>query len=95
MGLSESSQGGVAGRAQTWDNSSMSEPALNIDELSTAERLQLLEQLWDSLSSTPGGVPLTDAQRQELDRRLDDLEREGAAGIPWNEVLQQIRKRAR
>ncbi len=82
-------------KAETWDNKCMSEPTLNIGELSTEERLQLLEQLWDSLSSTPGGVPLTGPQRQELDRRLDDLEREGAAGIPWNEVLEQIRKRAR
>lgn len=71
----------------------MNKPALNIDDLSTEERLRLLEQLWDSLSETPAAVPLTDAQREELDRRLDDLERGGAEGIPWDEVLQQIRKR--
>jgi putative addiction module component (TIGR02574 family) len=38
---------------------------------------------------------LTDAQREELDRRLDDLERSGTEGIPWEEVLRQIRKRAK
>lgn len=55
----------------------------------------MIEALWDSLSKQPGNVPLTDGQRQELDRRLDDLERSGSEGIPWDEVLQQIRTRSR
>ena len=55
----------------------------------------MIEELWDSLSEQPGNVPLTDEQRQELDRRLDDLERSGPKGIPWEEVLEQIRKRPR
>lgn len=73
----------------------MSKPAINIDDLNPEERLRMIEALWDSLSEQPGNVPLTDAQRQELDRRLDDLERSGPEGIPWDEVLQQIRTRIR
>ena len=73
----------------------MSKPALNIDSLSTTERLRLIEELWDSLSESPDATPLSDAQRGELDRRLDDLERSGPNGIPWDEVLQQIRTRPR
>ena len=73
----------------------MSKPALNIDDLNPEERLRMIEELWDSLSEQPGNVPLTDEQRQELDRRLDDLERSGPKGIPWEEVLGQIRKRPR
>jgi putative addiction module component (TIGR02574 family) len=73
----------------------MSKPALNIDDLSPEERLRLIEELWDSLNETPGTVPLTNAQREELDRRLDDLERSGPEGIPWDQVLQQIRSRSR
>ena len=38
---------------------------------------------------------ISDEQRQELDRRLDDLERSGPKGIPWEEVLEQIRARSR
>lgn len=64
-------------------------PDLDIDTLDAGERLRLLERLWDSL--TPEDVPLTDAQRLELDRRLDEMERDGAVGIPWDEVLQRIR----
>lgn len=73
---------------------STGKPALNINDLSIEERLQLLEQLWESLREKPGAVPLTDAQRKELDRRLDDLERDGPEGISWEEVLRQIRKRS-
>ena len=66
----------------------MSEPAINIESLTPEERLRLLEKLWDSLSD--GDVPLTVAQRAELDRRLDEMEREGPTGIPWEEVLRRL-----
>ncbi len=67
----------------------MSEPAIDIDKLSPEERLKLLEKLWDSLSDHE--VPLTARLREELDRRLDDLDRDGPRGIPWDEVLQRLR----
>jgi putative addiction module component (TIGR02574 family) len=73
----------------------MSKPALNIDDLNPEERLRMIEELWDSLSEQPGSVPLTDEQRQELDRRLGDFERSGPTGIPWDEVLEQIRNTPR
>lgn len=66
-----------------------------IGELSVEERLRLLEELWESLTATPEAIPLTSAQREELDRRLDELDRDGPVGIPWEEVLDRIRRRAR
>jgi putative addiction module component (TIGR02574 family) len=71
----------------------MRRPNLDLEALTPEERLTLLEEIWDSLD--PEDVPLTDAQRSELDRRLDDLERDRDLGIPWEEVLRQIRERAR
>ncbi len=68
-------------------------PLVNIDELSLQQRLRLIEDLWESLCQADSAVPLTEAQRRELDRRLDDLDRDGAIGIPWEEVLRQIRGR--
>ena len=85
----------MEGKSQRWHTPDMSKPALNIDRLSTTERLRLIEELWDSLSESPDAMPLSDAQPGELDRRLDDLERSGPNGIPWEEVLQQIRARPR
>jgi putative addiction module component (TIGR02574 family) len=71
----------------------MGKPAINLDTLTVEERLQLLEEVWDSLSGTPQRLPLTDAQREELDRRLDEIEGGDVTGIPWDEVLEQIRRR--
>ncbi|MBI1956614.1 MAG: addiction module protein [Acidobacteria bacterium] len=68
--------------------------AIDIASLSTEEQLQLLDALWESLSATPEAIPLTVAQREELDRRLDELDREGPTGIPWEEVLRRVRGRA-
>ena len=66
---------------------------VDIASLSTEERLRLMEELWESLRATPEGIPLTNAQREELDRRLDELDREGPTGIPWEEVFRKIRSR--
>ncbi len=63
---------------------------IDIQALSPAQRLELIELLWDSLSSTPEAIPFTDAQRAELDRRLDELDREGPVGIPAEEVLNRL-----
>jgi putative addiction module component (TIGR02574 family) len=77
----------------------MAKPILDIERLSPDERLDLMERLWESLRKNPSSVPLTNAQREELDRRLDDLEadiqRGASLGIPWDEVLQRIRSRSR
>jgi putative addiction module component (TIGR02574 family) len=73
----------------------MSDPVVAIDSLTPEERLDLLERLWESLSRTPDRVTLTEAQRAELDRRLDALEADVAEGndhgIPWDEVVRRIR----
>lgn len=68
-------------------------PTIDIAALSAEERLKLLEQLWDSLASAPDAIPLTKPQREELDRRLDEVEREGPTGIPWEEVYRRISSR--
>ena len=73
----------------------MSRPQLDIASLTIEERLDLLEQIWDSLTVTPEAVPFMDAQRAELDRRLDDLEREGLVGLSWDEMLDRVRNRPR
>jgi len=63
----------------------------DLASLSREERLRLLDELWDSLAHEPDALALSDAQRTELDRRLDELDRGDAAGIPWEDVLARIR----
>ena len=64
---------------------------IDIEGLTRDERLELIERLWESLTSTPEMIPLTNAQREELDRRLDELDREGPVGIPAEELLGRLR----
>jgi len=73
----------------------MTMPAIDIDKLTTEQRLHLLEMLWESLRKSPEALPLTDAQREELDRRLDELDRGDVATIPWEEVKRQLHGRKR
>ena len=68
---------------------------MDINQLTRDEQLDLLDQLWEQLGRDPKALPLSDAQRQELDRRLDDLEASGPVGIPWEELVAQIRARSR
>jgi putative addiction module component (TIGR02574 family) len=72
----------------------MALPQLDIDRLSPAERIQLAEELWNSLHSTPGDVPLTPAQEDELDRRLDAYREDRTPGEPWRDALARIPKSA-
>jgi putative addiction module component (TIGR02574 family) len=39
-------------------------------ELSVAERVQLAEDIWDTIDAQPELLSITEAQRRELDRRL-------------------------
>jgi len=73
----------------------MARPAIDIDKLTPDERLQLIEELWDSLSAEErDAIPLTAEQEAELDRRLEALEREGPAGISSDELFARIQKRS-
>ena len=59
-------------------------------ELSLPERIQLVEDIWDSIAAQPQSTPLTQAQRDELDRRLDDFHQHPDEGSPWEEVKGRI-----
>jgi putative addiction module component (TIGR02574 family) len=62
-------------------------------KLSPAERIQLAQDLWDSILDEPEAVPLTEEQRQELDRRLAEHERDPSTAIPWEVVRSRLQER--
>ncbi len=64
--------------------------SLGIERLSIAERLLLVEELWDSIAVD---TPVTDAQRVELDRRLVDHEAYPDDVVSWEEVQSSIATR--
>jgi len=59
--------------------------------LPAADRLEVIEQLWDSLAAVPEALELTDAQRRELDRRIEEMDANPNAGIPWEDVKAELR----
>ena len=71
----------------------MARPEIDINKLSPEERLDLIEELWDSLSTSPSKIPLIEAQASELDRRMAEMNHDDSKGIPWETVLARIRER--
>ena len=69
----------------------MATARIDISRLSPTERLQLVEELWDSL--TPADIPLMPAQAAELDRREALHRADPQRGRPWREVLDEIEHR--
>ncbi len=63
-----------------------------LKRLSVAERILLVEELWDSIAQDSELPPITDAQRQELERRLAAFETNPRAGASWDEVKQRLRR---
>lgn len=64
-----------------------------LKELPLDERIKLVEDLWDSIAADQKALPLTPAQRVELDRRLDAYEVDKNPGRHASEVLADIRRR--
>ena len=60
--------------------------------LPVAERLKLVEAIWDSIAAVPEAVELTDAEEAELDRRLAAYRRNPSEGSPWADVKARILK---
>lgn len=63
--------------------------SMNIQEiakLSVAERLELVEDIWDTIAAAPDALPVTDAQRQELDRRMADYREHPDDVRSWKEI---------
>ena len=65
----------------------------DLRKLPLDERIQLVEDLWDSIAADQNALPLTAEQRAELDRRLDAYEADGDPGRPAEEVIAEIRKK--
>jgi putative addiction module component (TIGR02574 family) len=65
-------------------------PVAEILELPVAERIRLVELIWDSVAAVPETVPVSDELKAEMDRRLSDFEANPEAGSPWEEVRERI-----
>ena len=63
-------------------------------EMPVAERILLVEDIWNSTNAYPEAISLTAEQRDELDLRVRDYHDHPDTSIPWDEVKRQLRKSA-
>lgn len=60
-------------------------------KLARAERLQLVEDLWDSIAEEDAATPVPDWKRDELRQRKERLLANPASGRTWEQVQQRAR----
>ena len=70
----------------------MAKSKIDISQLSPAERIELLEALWDSLDPSEA-APITPELAEELERRSAEAEANPAGGRTWDEVRTDLKKR--
>ena len=59
---------------------------IDIEKISIAERIQLAEDLWESVLADPKSLSVTDEQKQVLDKRLEKHRQEPDTGSTWQSV---------
>ncbi|WP_121970867.1 addiction module protein [Leptolyngbya sp. BC1307] len=63
---------------------------IEMSQMSVAERIQLAEDLWNSILSGPEGLPVTELQKEELDHRLERHSQNPEAGSSWEIVKERL-----
>jgi putative addiction module component (TIGR02574 family) len=68
-------------------------PEHSYRNLPISERIQLVEDIWDSIADeTSGGLPLSPEQRAELHRRRAEHEDDPSSGVPWEQIRAELFK---
>ena len=60
-------------------------------KLSISDRILLVEEIWDTIAEENQAFELSDAQKEELDRRLDSPNGSGQ-GRTWDEIKAEFMK---
>ncbi len=66
--------------------------SLGIDRLSLDQRVVLAEEIWESIALEAERLPLTEAQKQDLQRRLAVYEANRHAGSTWEQVKTRLQE---
>ena len=61
-----------------------------IEQLSVAERILLVEELWESIAAEPASVPVPRSHRAELDRRLTAYEKDPGRLLSLEDLKERI-----
>jgi len=84
----------LAPRKASVYTASMSQPRPDFINLSVAERIQLAEDIWDSIvAENPEAATLSPAQLQELHARLEAHEQDPSSAVSWEQVRSELFQR--
>ena len=64
-----------------------------VESLPVADRVRLVEEVWDRLPPSEGPFVLTDELKAELDRRIEELDRHPEDSVPWEDVYKELSER--
>ena len=59
-------------------------------KLSVQERIELIEAIWDTVAADLDGLPIPESHKEELDRRLAEMEANPGAESTWEEVRTRL-----
>ena len=59
-------------------------------KLSIPERIALVEDIWNSIAEESGCFDLSEAQKRELDRRLESFRANPSQGRTWEEIKSEF-----
>lgn len=63
---------------------------LGIDRLPIADRLALLDEIWNSIAAAPEQLPVTEEQKHTIDRRIAQLEANPKDVLTWDDIKTQV-----
>jgi len=61
-------------------------------KLSIPDRILLVEEIWDSIAEENEAFELTEAQKSELNRRMESARANPGQGRTWNEIKAEFMK---
>ena len=61
-------------------------------KLSIPDRILLVEEIWDTIADENEAFELTEAQKRELDRRLESARADPTQGRTWEEIKAEFMK---
>jgi putative addiction module component (TIGR02574 family) len=68
-------------------------PLSELLKLSEAERIQLAQDLWDSIPAQSAALPPDEEQLREMERRVAEHRADPASAIPWEEARAGLHER--
>ena len=66
--------------------------SLGIDRLSLAERILLVEEIWDSIAAESEALEIPQSHKDELGRRIADHDADPHSGSSWQDVKTRLQK---